>query len=820
MDTMQDNKDIKVKTVSKKSITQTLETAVFCAFLFLTPLFFLPFGASPVPFSKQILAGTVLAGLFVCMLIRFLTAGKITLPSRYISLGLLGLFLSVLVSAIFSKARSVSFLGSSPDSLFWVGMYVLVFFLAAIVLKNRKAIIAAFFSYMGGIAVLAIFALLQFSGFRVLPFGFASDVNFNPIGSVFVLGVVVSAGLLGLLAYLTDHKPQSMGMRSILYITVGVLAVLVIQINLWAVWVGAALTFIIVAFTQSYRVMRGQKDYMPKLPMLPMFIVMVAILALFVLRFIPIFISVPAELTPTFGTTLDITKNSLEGTSAIYGTGPGTFPYNYSAHRPIEINQTDFWGVQFNQGYSAFLTYISTWGLLGAIVFVLALLLITWKLLKGYLDILKNKNPDLVLRGIVLAMLSSVLFLLLLIFIYQGNSVIHIMLFASAGIGFSALRELGALKVVQLNLMLSPKAMFVSSVISVALVGVAVGTLYFLGLSYVSNIYAAQGIDIFNKEQDINKTLDKMDTAVFIYSGDDFVLRAASQAFVVKFNQIMNDQTLKQEERDNQATAALQNAVNLADRATKVNPAQGQNWVQLAKVYEMVIGLIGGVEERALDAYGKAIELDPLNPSLPLAKAGVYMSSADALRAQLNALSQENGDVAKESEILSERKDRLAKAIELIRHSISLKNDYSNARLALASAYGRQGDIDGAIAEIKEAILTSPRDPNLFFQLGLYQFENNNFGDASVSFETAINFAGGNFANARFYLGLSHDSVGDKQKAIEQFETILKDNADNELIKSIIVNLGGGRPALEGLEQPAGETPLSETGGSEEIFAE
>jgi len=810
--------DSDTKTLPQKNMAQILETALVCAFLFLVPVFFLPFTLDSVSFSKQILAGGVLLGLFIYILIRFLTAGRITLPPKYLSLGVLGLFLTVLVSAVFSKAPSVSFLGASPDSLFWVGMYVLAFVLTVIVLTNRRAVVFAFTAYIGGIVATAVFALLQFSGFGILPFDFARDINFNPVGSVFELGLVAAAGLAALLAYLANHRPSNPGMQAVLWAVAGVLAVLVVQINLFAIWICFSLTFIAIAIAQSHRLSQTQKGATPKLPMLPLFIVMAAILALFVFRAVPAFISVPAEVSPTFGATVDITKSSIEGTRMAYGTGPGTFPYNYSAHRSIEINQTDFWGVQFNQGYSAFLTYVSTWGLLGTIALLFLLALFMWKLFKGYLICVRQKSADPVLESIVLAMLASVIFLSLALFIRQGNPVLHIMLYTAAGIGLSALNGMGITQRMHLVLMRSPKIMFASSLATIALIGVALGTLYFLGINYTANIYAKQGIDSFNEEQDIDKALNKMNTATTIDPNDDLILRAASQAFIIKLNEVANNSELEQQEASKQAGAAAQGAITFAERATKINPLNGQNWIQLARVYEAIIGLTEGAEERALSAYSKSIELDPFNPSLPVSVARVHLAAADVLRANLNALAQTEGDVSREGELLAMREEHLNKAIESASRAIELKNNYSTARLVLASAYGRLGNLQKAIAEVREAISSNPNDPDLFFQLGLYQFESSNFGEANISFETAVRLAGGDFANARFYLGLSYDASGDKQKAIEQFEIVLKDNPDNELVQSIIENLKEGKPALEGLDQSGAEAPVSETQNAEELF--
>jgi tetratricopeptide (TPR) repeat protein len=61
-----------------------------------------------------------------------------------------------------------------------------------------------------------------------------------------------------------------------------------------------------------------------------------------------------------------------------------------------------------------------------------------------------------------------------------------------------------------------------------------------------------------------------------------------------------------------------------------------------------------------------------------------------------------------------------------------------------------------------------------------------------------------NYSNAMYFLGLTYDKLGDKQKALEQFQKVSDLNPDNADVKKIVSNLQAGKKALDGLDQTTG----------------
>ena len=93
-----------------------------------------------------------------------------------------------------------------------------------------------------------------------------------------------------------------------------------------------------------------------------------------------------------------------------------------------------------------------------------------------------------------------------------------------------------------------------------------------------------------------------------------------------------------------------------------IAPRSAANWEVLASIYKQISGVSQNALQFSLDAYGRAIQLDPLNPLLRLSVGGVYY--------QLK-----NYDLA----------------VRFFDDAVSLKPDYSNALYNLAIALRDKG---------------------------------------------------------------------------------------------------------------------------------
>jgi tetratricopeptide (TPR) repeat protein len=76
------------------------------------------------------------------------------------------------------------------------------------------------------------------------------------------------------------------------------------------------------------------------------------------------------------------------------------------------------------------------------------------------------------------------------------------------------------------------------------------------------------------------------------------------------------------------------------------------------------------------------------------------------------------------------------------------------------------------------------------------------------------------YANAKYFLGLSYERLGRREDAIKQFEGIKVTNPDNQEIELILSNLKAGkspftdaRPPIDDQPERRSELPVRDAGG-------
>ena len=111
----------------------------------------------------------------------------------------------------------------------------------------------------------------------------------------------------------------------------------------------------------------------------------------------------------------------------------------------------------------------------------------------------------------------------------------------------------------------------------------------------------------------------------------------------------------------------MSQSINEGQAAVALSPQNPQNWEILASIYRQISGVAQNALQFSLDSYGRAIQLDPLNPLLRLSVGGVYYSV-------------KNYDLA----------------IRFFSDAVNLKPDFANAYYNLSVALRDKGDLKGA----------------------------------------------------------------------------------------------------------------------------
>jgi len=715
------------------------------ALVFLLPLVFISFRSNPFEIHKEVLSIILLLVALSGWVAMVIGERTIRYPSSFLTWGVVAMLLAALISSIFSIAGKESFYNgfTNPDALIPFFLYALSYFLGA-VLMRKKDIGTLGNVFIASSSLAAIVGILQIFGIFILPSAITKFSGFNTLGSVIVLGIIMAAAL----AYIVSMPWKGMGRaRTYLIFGAGILmfgGLLVLNEHL--LWLGLAIFLFVLA---AIRFSREEHTHFL------MAFGGIALLLFLISSHLPTLSSVPREVRPTLELSFSVAKNTLDSWRVVTGSGPGTFGRDFELIKPVSLNQGDFWNMQFPAGFNFLVTILTTQGLLG----FLASLFILF----GFLN-LAFKEPHPGTDG--LFGLTFMVFILW--FMYPMAFVPSILLFLGLGALVSSLEKS---REISLGTASKTRTFNIISA-AIVLLALVISLVFFAGEKYVAAAYFEKGLRALNGG-DAASALENMSRSLNLDGGRDAYWRVVSQALLLEAKeQISQDKS----ELVPQIQGELDNAIQAAKRAGALNPGEALNWENLGNVYESLIGVLSGAENFAKDSYSEAMKLKPQDPLLPLETGRAFLVAS-----------------------------KFADAGQWLQKSVELKPDFTDAHFLLAQLYIKQGDVDKGIRKVEEIKAQNPFDTNVAFQLGLLYYQTNQFGLAQSEFERAVALYA-NFSNARYFLGLTYDRRGQKDKAIQEFKKIAELNPENNEVKAILANLRSGKAALSGI-LPAGQTP-------------
>ena len=774
---------------NKINILSRLGKAMIYLLVFLLPVFFLPWTSNVLDFNKQALLLVLVFLSFICWLARGLISGKVEINTSFLNLPVIILFLVSIVSVILSVFRYGSFWGwPLPVSQSFVTLlgFVVFYFLIANFFKKDEIVLLFLVFFLSGF-LSSLFFILQLFGRFILPFDFTKTISFNTIGTVNSLAVFNSLLLLLLLPLLFFVKRF---FKFILGIFAFTSLITLFLINFKIAWM-VFLTGIAVLFIFGVLNLRktGQSGFITAMMVFLM-------IALFfnLLRFqLPGFPAVPLEVSVSQKTELGILKQ-LPLRELFLGSGPGTFIYKWSEHKPADLNQTVFWATRFGNGASEILDRIITTGILGILAFFF-LIFIFLKQVFHYLVKKMDESPerskisDGAIWFLSVGMMSSFLGLVVGFILYPANFSIFLIFWLLIG----SLAILDADKLTEENrifgakrktfeISASPTKSLTFSFLFVLILILGIGFCFYYLQKYAAETRYSQGLKYFQKGN-LASAGNYVSRAVNLHPQMDIYWRDLSQIYLFNLNEILFKNDLTSQEKNNQVQTVVSSAIGSANQATILNPRDVANWNVRGFVYASMIGILQGAEDWAISCYETAAELEPTNPYIFTEMGRIYISKAD-LASQQNNLQ------------IQEESFGLAKAS--LEKALSLKPDYAVANYQSALIYVREGKTKEAIEKLELARWAAPEDIGLAFQLGVLYYNDNQLDKAKDELKRAVGLDP-KYSNARYFLGLIYDREENKKEAILQFEEIEKFNPDNQEIKKILSNLRAGLPALEGV---------------------
>ncbi len=761
----------------------------------LIPLFFLPFTSQALELPKQVALLVLVTIIFLSWVGSMLIEKAIVLRRTIANLGAL-IFLGVMIVAtLFSNAKYISGIGDGGEeyvSLATTALFVFLFFaivnLPARVKIANKVILV--FIVVTGLAALQAF--LSYAGLNVLPF--IKNQSFNFVGSTVTLGLLSAVAVVATATYflVADLGKNTLAKRIVAGVFGFFSLLIVLVINFWPIWVAVIVGLVALL---AYALVRPRSISRLTWLAVPMGVLVLAALFLFVN--VPLPVRAPVEIFPSTQQSFKITGEALKS-SPILGSGPGTFADDFSRFRDTLINKSSVWYVRFDRANSFLLTLAATTGFAGLIAWLFLVVIGLWKS-AAYLIFGKERDDAnwLSTLGLTAAFLASVAGM-----IFYGASLATLFVF---WVVFALLMRAVSKDSVTIRFSDSPRAalgmtfFFVLTVILFTVGWFVTGTKL-----YADTLSAKAGSRDASKQIDL--ALGEFEKAASANGQSDLVLRNLAQAYLIKIQALLYDQTMDATARGKKINDLTMAAINTAKQATVISSKNVQNWSLLGAVYETISAYVSDAPENAIAAYNQAVLLEPASPVQHLGLGRVHMILAN--RASTSATSAK--DDAAKAAAQKVKTDELAAAEAEFGKALELKSDYAQASYQLAVVYERQGKANEAIKKLEEVATQNPNDAGVVYSLGLMYYLTGTKDKAEAALTRAIAIDE-TYADARWLLATVYEDAKKYSEALTQLNAILKTDPENATVKTrvdaVTAEMNGKAPTTPDKGTP---TPLPE----------
>lgn len=764
---------------------QTWSQRLFIAALFLFPWVAVPLSWFPFVLLKVSLFSVLLLVSIVLAAVGSYLRGGFSLPKGFLLYAVLALPIVYAISALFSQNTSLSFIGDGTDTntLFFAAFCAVIVIGGSIVLSTKRSAVAALLALVASLAVAAVFQVLEVTlGPGLFGMSVFSALSSNLIGKWNDFGV-----LMGLVAVFAMVALDVMHLR--MRLRVGAAALLALSLGFVALvgldsaWQALALLAVCSGLATLFG-MEGLSDpMMPRKRNVPYAAIIVLVIAVTgiawgsqisatLIRVIPVS---ELEVRPSIGTTFDILKSTYGQSvqTTLVGTGPGTFIEQWLMYKPATVNTTQFWNLDFAGGSGVIPTAFITTGILGALTWVALLLLLVWFVLRSVV----RPHSDPGLYAITMAASLGALYLFAASFMYLTGEIPLLIAFSLLAIAL-ATHKLG---LAHERVLLLRDTRFMARAVSMGTLAVVLitsaGVAYIASQRFAASLYVGRALA--TQADDSTVALGYATKASQVYA-NDATFRLLSTMKLSQAQAISNEDPKKSTDQPNRFQSAFADSVKYAQQAIAANPRNYQNYALTGQLFEALMPLkVSGAYDSAKQYYIEAIKRNPSNP-------GLFLSAA---RMEAQAGNEESFRQA-------------------IQSALSLKPNFTEAALLVVQFEVARNNIDGAIIAAQVAAQTAPQNPGIFFQLGLLKYAKGDADGARSAFELALKLQP-DYANAKYFLGLTYQKLSRTQEAIALFEDLKKGNPGNAEVALILNNMKAGKDPFANSAPPV--TPNPET---------
>ncbi|PCI30797.1 hypothetical protein COB52_00970 [Candidatus Kaiserbacteria bacterium] len=752
---------------------------------FLLPLAVLPSAWMPLAMTKMAILSLGMLGALLLWLVARLKEHRASFPDTHVFWTAVLLILGYFLAAILSSNVLSSLIGFGYEIDTVISMFTFVGALAAVALTTRK--VAHFIrlqkAVMIAFVILAVFQIARIlvGGENLLPSIFSSNSTATTLGSwndlAVFSGLAVITSLSGLALF--SSRKIRMGLYAIIALSVFLLVV-VNMVVVWATLALAAFALSVYIFgdssydreTGSFRANLPYKRLIPS----------VSIIALSI-----VFLVAGAAIGSKVSSALDVSyldvRPSWEGTitigsgvfqeDALLGIGPSLFREGWVQHKPLGINETNFWNSEFNFGVGLIPTAFVTGGIVLGVIWLLffaAFLHLGFKVL----------SKRIVQPGLMYITVSSYIgavYLWILTIVYVPQTVMLAYTFMLTGVAVAAARIVGVIRTREVSAEQSYASGLAHTGAIVMMVVLVSGALL-IHVDRIAVTSLLSGVVATANSGDLDKAEKKVNKISVLGTGIRGVQLKTSIG-VAQLSAILAEE--ESEDIEDQRTRfqeTLARTITSAQQVVAADRADYRGWVLLGDIYAQLIPLeIEGSYESAIAAYREAQARNPKNPAILISISQLAFGQEDL----------------EGSRVFAEE-------------ALKLKSNYTDAYYILSQISIQENNTAEAIKATEAAVVLRPGNAGLLFQLGVLQYSVGNYDRVIPVLERAVT-VNPDYSNALYFLGLAYDETDDVQGAISVFQRIVTLNPDNVEVAAILEALKSGQSAKDAIGETSASTP-------------
>lgn len=774
---------------ARLTVYEKIVRILLYAVVALVPLFYLPWTAGVLEYNKQTLLIVVAAAGLVVWLLGAVVNGKLTIRTSPLDKGVLALLVASLIATVFSltSARSVFGTSAGASSAFLTVLALSLFYFLVVNTfhEHGRALRSVF---MVSLACTLLVGLLQMMGWYIVPGAFMHARGLTTVGSLNVLGVL--AAIMLPLFVKMSFRGSGRWITGLSLVSVAIAVAVLAILNWWVLWVIALAGMLAMIAFDSLNVTQLSEDYGGRKNrfalsrfVVPMVVVVVGGFFLLVNIRFGVRESFPVEIAPSQSLSWHVAMNALRH-RPIAGWGPENFSLAFDAFGAGQLANSQLAGVRFSDATSEVLTI----AVQGGVLMLLALAFLMWCIAQvvarfgGVISESVARGERAILAARSSGTLAATVAMTIALFLYPFNIALWFVFFVLLALSALIVSGNGSRTV---DIEERPMYSLAASLgFIVGLIVVLTGV-YLVSVRYLADVRYAQAVQEAGTPV---AALDRIGSAINLDTSNDRYLRDASQLALVALRDEINKKDTSTAHTQRMQDL-MSSSIQLAQRATTVQPLESLNWSNLGQVYQALTGLVSNVEQLSADAYTKGATLRPGDPTFDNSIGQMWLARSDLVR---SVIQQSSGDT---SALQKQVDDSLTKAEAAFKHAITLSDTYGLAIYNLGAVYERQNKVPEAIAQLEKIAPYNSNEPTLMFQLGLLYVRAGRKDDARAAFGQAVLLAP-QYANARWYLALLLEDKGDIAGALLQLLEIQKTNPDNAALQQKISQLQQGQRAI------------------------